>query len=244
MGALVYALSGKSHEFSESECNLCHVDVDTSPDIILPDVTLSCGKCHAMLEQVQSHPTDIYPGSEIPEDMPLIEGRLTCLTCHYAHPSKKRQMFITGDFFLRRPYKGPAFCSTCHIIDENKHIVFNKVHKGSYVEKSRKTRIDMESLTCIECHDEHITKSRSSLGAGIWKHGTGTLLPHPVGISYEESHDRKKHGFKPAGLLRKEVKLYEGKIGCGSCHNIYSKEKYMLVISNERSTLCLECHIK
>jgi predicted CXXCH cytochrome family protein len=45
-------------------------------------------------------------------------------------------------------------------------------------------------------------------------------------------------------MLRKEVKLYEGKIGCGSCHNIYSKEKYMLVISNDSSVLCLECHLK
>ncbi len=243
-GALVFAVSGKPHEFPESECNLCHIDTEKSPESIYPDVTRSCGKCHSTREQVQSHPTDMYPSLLIPEDMLLIDGRLTCVTCHYVHPDKKRQKFLERDFFLRRPYRGPAFCSICHIIDENKHIIFNKVHVGTYVEKSRKTRIDRESLACIECHDSHITTPISSLGTGVWKHSSTKILPHPIGISYEKSHNRKKGGFKPASMLRKEVKLYQGNIGCGSCHSIYSKEKYMLVISNDRSVLCLECHIK
>ncbi len=242
--ALVFAVSGKPHEFKKNECSFCHIDVEKNPENTYLDVTRSCETCHSTREQVQSHPTDMYPSSEIPEDLPLIDGRLTCLTCHFVHPDRKRQRFIKRDFFLRKPGRGPAFCSTCHTIDENKHIVFNKVHVGTYVEKSRKTRIDRESLACIECHDSHITTPRASLGAGFWKHGRTNILPHPIGISYEESHKRKKGGFKPAGMLRKEVKLYEGNIGCGSCHNIYSKEKYMLVIRNDSSVLCLECHVK
>ncbi len=242
--ALVYAVSGKPHEFQKSECGLCHIDVEKSPGNISADITRSCGKCHATLEQIQSHPSDIYPSLVIPDDLPLHEGRLTCLTCHYTHPDKNRQRFIEKDFFLRRIDRGPAFCSACHVIDENKHIVFDKVHVGTYVETSRKTRIDSESLACIECHDSHITTPRSSLGAGVWKHGAEELLPHPIGITYEKSHNRKKGDFRHSSMLRKELKLYQGNIGCGTCHNMYSKEKYMLVIRNDRSALCLECHIK
>ena len=242
--AVVFAISGKPHEFQKKECSFCHIDAEKSPENIYPDITGSCEKCHLTLEQVQSHPTDIYPSLHIPEDMPLNDGRLTCLTCHYVHPEMKRKTFAKKDFFLRSPYTGPDFCSTCHMIDENKHIVFNKVHAGTYVENSRKTSIDSESLACIECHDSHITTPRASLGSGVWKHRNNKVLPHPIGVSYEKIQFRKRGGFKPAGMLRKEVKLFDGNIGCGSCHNVYSKEKKMLVMSNDRSALCLECHMK
>jgi predicted CXXCH cytochrome family protein len=82
----------------------------------------------------------------------------------------------------------------------------------------------------------------SSLGAGRWYHYN--RKNHPVGISYEEISRKEKKKFRPISMLRKEIRLFNGKIGCGTCHNIYSKEPYMLVIDNEGSRLCLECHNK
>jgi len=55
---------------------------------------------------------------------------------------------------------------------------------------------------------------------------------------------KKPRQFTAPYDLPRELRLYDGKIGCGTCHNAFSKEKSMLVINNRRSRLCLECHIK
>jgi predicted CXXCH cytochrome family protein len=99
------------------------------------------------------------------------------------------------------------------------------------------------SLECIECHDRHISDSPKSLGAGTWNHSK-IALSHPVGTNYDRASMKKRHKFRPGTTLQKDIKLYEGKIGCGTCHNVYSKEKGMLVIDNRGSRLCLRCHIQ
>jgi len=38
--------------------------------------------------------------------------------------------------------------------------------------------------------------------------------------------------------------LFDGKVGCLSCHNPYGDKKYSLVMENKRSGLCLACHRK
>jgi predicted CXXCH cytochrome family protein len=36
--------------------------------------------------------------------------------------------------------------------------------------------------------------------------------------------------------------LFDGNLGCGSCHSAYSKEPHLLVMNNRGSKLCLSCH--
>jgi len=237
----VYALLGKPHEFSSDECSLCHFDEKNDLMNIKPRITYACETCHANLKQTQSHPTDIYPMLSIPKDMPLTQGKLTCITCHYVHP-KKKKLFVRKPYFLRRLVRGPLFCNVCHEFDKKGHIALEEVHPGSYKQTDRKTRIDRMSLGCIECHDTYLTEPVKSLGAGTWNHYS--KLNHPIGISYKRISSKKMRGFRPAGMLGKEIRLYDGKIGCGTCHNIYSKRKFMLPMDNMYSKLCLECHIK
>jgi len=240
--AVVYGLSGEPHEFSSGECSICHFDEKKAPMNLNPDITSGCETCHSELREVQSHPTDIYPTLSIPKDMPLIEGRLTCITCHYVHP-KEKNLSIKKHYFLRRQVRGPFFCGVCHEMNEKGHIILENVHMGSYKITDHTTRIDRMSLECIECHDRHITEPVDSLGAGKWEH-FNKKQNHPIGVSYEKSSTREIRQFRPASMLSKEIKLFDGKIGCGTCHNIYSKERFMLVVNNRKSMLCLECHIK
>ena len=242
IAAVVFAISSEPHDFESNECGYCHIDIDISPRYINPDVTSGCKICHAEYAKTQSHPTDIYPRVSIPHDMPLTEGRLTCITCHYVHIDNTVQR-NKNHFFLRRQVRGMVFCSACHPISDKKHIVFQSVHKKGYVERDRSTRIDRMSLECIECHDSHVADIRDILGAGSWNHFKKEYN-HPIGASYKDASSRKSRAFRPASMLNKEMKLYNGKIGCGTCHNIYSKEKAMLVMNNRGSRLCLECHIK
>jgi predicted CXXCH cytochrome family protein len=239
---LVFALTEDSHRFSKAECVICHIDIKNKPVLVKPDITVSCQKCHKDVGKERSHPTDIYPVINIPPDLPLIEGKLTCITCHYAHPEMQKNLSDSW-MFLRRASRGAFFCSACHTINENKHIVFDNVHRGSYSEIIRSSRIDSMSLTCIECHDTYITEPVKYLGTGVWSHSV-SRLNHPIGISYKRISMRNLRKFRPPSLLSRKIKLYNGKIGCGTCHDIYSKEKFKLVMSNKNSRLCLECHIK
>lgn len=240
--AAVYALSGRQHEFAERECSLCHYDVEKEPGDIKPTVTLACNACHLKVKQKRSHPTDIYPVISIPADMPLVDGRLTCITCHYTHPEENVN-FPEDNHFLRRLSKGMYFCMTCHEIDKDKHIVAENIHPGTYKVKDFRTRIDRTSLACIECHDSYIDSPVGFLGSGSWNHFRKEFT-HPIGLEYDRISAGNRRNFKPSGMLDEEVRLYDGKIGCGTCHSIYSRERNMLVMDNLRSKLCFQCHIK
>lgn len=242
IAAIVFALSGEPHRFSQAECSLCHVDTEPSAQDITAEITVACEMCHQEYRKIQSHPTDIYPSFSVPDDMPLTDGRLTCLTCHYAHIDNVGQR-NKKHYFLRRPALGIVFCSACHKIDDSKHVITGSIHKGDYVETDRHTRIDLTSLECIQCHDRQISDHAPALGAGTWKHYKREMN-HPIGISYKNISLRKMNDFRPIEMLSPEMRFFDGKIGCCTCHNIYSKEKNMLVMNNSGSRLCLACHIK
>ena len=70
------------------------------------------------------------------------------------------------------------------------------------------------------------------------------LLNHPVGVSLDRVAVKKPREFNLPQTLPKEIRLFNGKIGCGTCHNAFSNEKSMLVMNNYRSRLCLKCHNK
>ncbi|MBA4366932.1 MAG: hypothetical protein C0403_04760 [Desulfobacterium sp.] len=235
-------LGGKKHRFSETECGLCHLDAKNDPHSLKTLSSDKCEGCHVDRRSTLSHPFNIIPEGTIPVDMPLVDGKLTCVTCHFTHPFSIRNP-ILGFYLLRRPGKGVSFCSVCHRIDAKGHILFENVHHGSFRETDREQTLDEYTLQCIECHDRQIDRSMRSLGAGNWLH-RAIDLNHPVGVSYQQAANHKSQDFHPQATLPSEIRLYNGKIGCGTCHNVYSKEKYMLAIGNRRSGLCLQCHIK
>ncbi len=238
-----YSRMKDPHDFPVSECNKCHWDVEKKAADLKPVLSSICTDCHADAKQKLSHPVDVFPETSIPADMPLVEGRLGCITCHVAHPfSLKNKPF--NYFMLRRPGKGSAFCIACHGINEKGHIVFEKIHQGSYKVTDRSTSLDSYTLQCIECHDKRINDPMDSLGAGRWKHFGGSNLNHPVGVSLGRIAGQKPREYNPEIALPREIRLFDGKIGCGTCHNAYSKEKNLLVVGNYKSRLCLACHIK
>lgn len=242
IAAAVYGLQGQPHEFRQNQCALCHYDEQNSPERIKPTITLACSSCHSDMKQWQSHPTDIYPSRSLPPDMPLTDGRLTCNTCHYVHPTQQ-MTFIQNPYFLRRISRGAFFCGICHDIDNKRHIIVENVHAGTYRVKNSRSRVDKLSLACIECHDSYIQGPVEFLGSGTWNHFE-RAFDHPVGVSYERTSQKKRRNFRSSAQLSEELELFDGKIGCGTCHNIFSKNRNMLVMDNAGSRLCLQCHIK
>lgn len=231
--------SGKEpHQFTENECRFCHLDIQNSPTALAPMLSTTCEQCHLDGRAQLSHPIDISPGMPIPADMPLENGALRCITCHYVHPfsfQDERPRYS----LLRRPGRGAVFCRACHERNTKEHVLFESVHPYPDQKISWETSLDTYTLQCIECHNDKIYVPQGASGIGMsGRHN------HPVGISFARIAGRSARRFNPLSTLPQEIRLYNGKIGCGTCHSGYSKEKYMLVENNLKSRLCLTCHNK
>jgi predicted CXXCH cytochrome family protein len=48
--------------------------------------------------------------------------------------------------------------------------------------------------------------------------------------------------LRPESALDRRVRLFDRRVGCGSCHSPYAEGRALLVMSNVRSRLCLSCH--
>ena len=232
----------ETHEFSKRECEKCHVDADKNPGSLKPMSNSRCVNCHADLNQSQPHPVDIPPSILLPDDMPLVNGKLGCITCHFFHPFSEKYQNRSGNL-LRRPGRGALFCGACHRIIGKVHVVFENIHRDSYRLSGRNSSLDAYTLQCVECHDSYLDRSFGS-DAAASRSSFSRRSNHPVGVSLAQISAKNPLKFNDPYALPPNIRLFNGKIGCGTCHNAFSKEKSMLVMNNWRSRLCLKCHIK
>lgn len=125
-----------------------------------------------------------------------------------------------------------------------------------FTEYGRREGVDpgAGSLACIVCHDGTVARD-TSLGAlkphERYENKDHPSLfavmhqnsNHPVGVAYP-MWDRY---FNPASLvMSRGVPLPDGQVECTSCHDPHGTDDFahMLVVSNQRSALCLNCHKK
>lgn len=112
------------------------------------------------------------------------------------------------------------------------------LHAEQIPHHGRMVEADAPARDCLSCHD----------GAGAPNIPTCT-----VRCVVTDSHSIEKN-YPPAGKERlyaplaavqaKGIKIVAGKITCISCHNLRSKDRYLLVMDNAGSRLCLACHIR
>ena len=70
---------------------------------------------------------------------------------------------------------------------------------------------------------------------------SGRDFGHPVGVDYAYAQTTSET-LKPALLLDAALRLENGKVGCVSCHDAFSRLAGQLVVDNRGSALCLSCH--
>lgn len=246
--ALAQPLSGAVrgfHEFAPDQCGWCHFSPESrgKPPGLRPVVSPACARCHNDRDDAFSHPVNILPDTALPADMPLEEGRMACLTCHFAHPETSEKSVRNGNL-LRKRGQGAHFCAHCHGLRSADHRVFEPAHRASIRNRYHSGTLDPYSLQCMECHDSHITRVSRTTGGGRWQPFDISRQNHPVGISYLQTAARFPRAFAPAAALPRQLRLYDDQIGCGTCHSAYSKARFMLTVDNSRSRLCLSCHAK
>jgi predicted CXXCH cytochrome family protein len=206
----------------------------------------SCARCHDF-EPAFSHPIDVRPSMAVPAHMPLEHGRMTCTTCH--NVALGSTGLLRGDASL-----GPGFCVQCHdsargpssdihaFATDRAHLATSRDRPSGSA--WRTMRPDDESATCLGCHDG-ATASAAQVRVPIPGAGPGPasrLLgeQHPIGVVQRVRGvgDTLRHPHEIDPLVR----LFDGRVGCGSCHSPYAPNDHLLVMSNQRSQLCLSCH--
>ncbi len=272
--ATQYDNNSNPHAFTQSDCFSCHFTLPTEsssePLRFTDTISNLCARCHDMSKTI-SHQVDIAPSNRvnIPPDMPLdSRGRITCITCHDIHRPYINPLTGRRTYFLRRDVIGKNFCISCHDtkegikqiqmestsadINENSTsvqfhwTVMNKSHGfANFDVIDQSADIDPLSLACLDCHGDD-TEQKTTLNIGVFNHAEADIgLSHPIGMDYETASDGKDD-YVQVGYLDKRLKLFDGKIGCCTCHDPYSSQGGALVIGTPDSyqDLCLACHIK
>ncbi len=247
MNGMLSARAQNAHDFS-GRCETCHL---TSPqknhkNIFTMDIDTLCIECHEVAVK-NSHPTKMVPSMKVPGYYFLDwQGRLNCATCHNPHEIKNATM-------LRSEARGRGFCETCHKggVLQGRHVAASSMaHTKNWTPPTQNSFgqiLDRVSLECLVCHEGSVGPSAEvNIGSRSDTQDlsySGPGFSHPIGIDYGRAAARD-HQLRRLDDLSPLISLYEGKVGCASCHNQFSHEGDMLVFSNRGSALCLECHIK
>jgi predicted CXXCH cytochrome family protein len=253
---VIYSMQMEPHKFQE--CLSCHL-TDSAGKIIerqmTAPITTLCAHCHEkILSEGYQHPVDMRPRDiRVPADMPLSpRGELTCSTCHDIHASYFTP-YDTPSHYLRRYEAGKDFCRACHVsaaAGKRGHSTsLGESHfLSKYIITDSSLGIDSMSKNCISCHDGSFASS-ATIYAGRWSHGKDFIQhdqgSHPIGVLYEAARQREgsKTDLKPLAMVDRRIRFFDGKVGCGSCHDPYSIIEKRLVMSDQGSKLCLSCHI-
>lgn len=111
---------------------------------------------------------------------------------------------------------------------------------------NQETVIDSFSRNCLTCHDG----TKASDVSVNYRNGTGKTnghsggKDHPIGMDYASYASSGDGGYNSVAKLNSKMVFIDGKVGCLTCHNPLNPEKNHLVMSDQRSALCLTCHNK
>jgi predicted CXXCH cytochrome family protein len=212
-----------------------------------------CAGCH-QFDPMLSHPVNIAPSMTVPGELPLVDGRMTCQTCH-TEGGIEAHAEATRDHTGMLRMEAGLLCAQCHsgaeLTARSMHpTALGRAHLQAPVRMAVATdtpgALDAESRTCLGCHDGTVAGDI----VGAMSQGLAVQSGnHPIGIAHANTL-RGSGAFKyqsdmpvvPASSLPHRFRLFNGNIGCGSCHSPYSDHKNYLVADNYGSRLCLTCH--
>lgn len=252
------------HMFTTNECLECHFTIpqagDEGPMRFTKPISVLCGRCHKDLN-VLSHVVDVVPSMNMPAGMPLDNlGMMTCATCHDPHRNGIDPSTGKKTYYLRTDMQGKRFCLLCHEDPMHPGMVSIFTPLGAVTHRRSMDRshgfatfnsledsvkLDPVSLMCIKCHEaDEREADTEKLAQGIWTHGGGIGLSHPIGTDYE-SAAWKNRELVHVTDLDERIKLFDGKIGCCTCHDPYGKGGGAGLVIGEKNSyqdLCLGCH--
>lgn len=114
-------------------------------------------------------------------------------------------------------------------------------------ELGRVDRAHVDSSKCLSCHDGSVAPL---VHASIPSASFETLSApagqaqgsHPVEVDYFAASARRPALFKAVGALPQGLVLSDGKVTCGTCHDIRSGREHYVAVSMDHSAMCTSCH--
>lgn len=235
--------------WTSAGCKTCHGE-DQPHAIDVASTQVLCLSCHDGLKASQEfHPiARVASGGPIqtPPDWPILEGRLTCLTCHEIsrHCRENDARPVDNPEMLRRfdPLQPFAICTSCHADTPNARInphrrtgdaardaqMCNFCHLPGLKESPTGQRTGQAALRvensslCLTCHSKH------------WDYFTPGHVERQLPPQIQANLAREaladgtlvKHGgVQHASDILPTV---NGKVVCYSCHNPHTPESYPL----------------
>jgi len=242
------------HQFTDTQCYDCHYTIpqagDTRPYRLMGRLDDLCRKCHGSLHIV-SHVIGVRPTIPVPQSMPLDEtGNITCATCHDPHSIAVDPATGNKTYFLRGGASGRQECGICHSsgLQVSTHRpAMDRAHGfANFMILDPASRLDELSLACMGCHDGPSDPEKTTLGAGVWLHGTDVGLSHPIGTDYIGAARNNKE-LKPLEVMDARLVLFDGRLGCCTCHDPYMPgggAGLRVGIKGSYAPLCMGCHIR
>ncbi|NOG53760.1 MAG: hypothetical protein HND57_05445 [Planctomycetes bacterium] len=168
-----------------------------------------CGNCHRP-NALSSHPVGVRAGMKVPDDLPLDNGRITCLTCHNGDDSEAHGLARQNGRPLLRGDVTPAqLCARCHESygDSRRDAHANALQTAHLGWDSGKpsgspdrfkargedwafaSDLDMVSQTCMACHDDLNAPSGTGDAGPQWAvRGTGEIIGGSFSVPGAGSH--------------------------------------------------------
>lgn len=196
----------------------------------------------------------------------IIGGLGVCTTTPAAITGSKHDFTSTN-------WAGGQICLPCHAPHNNKNatgeLLWNhdmssvtnyELYSSPTFDANGTGALNTVTLTpsgiskfCLSCHDG--TVALDAYGNHVSTSGTitgnanlGTKLSddHPVSFLYDATLATTDGGLVSPANLPAEIRLFDGKMECASCHDVHNKHTLpaLLNVSNDGSGLCLSCHTK
>lgn len=230
------------------------------------DFTQLC-RCHGYTPGTYIHPIDIVPSEEkrslIPDDFPLLNDKVSCVTCHdmYLQCKKNPKFKVLNKRFLRgAPYVSrTTLCFRCH--DEKKYTMLDPHNQ---LTETGDIIIDK----CLYCHLEKPDETSATFKE-VKLIGQLEVLCFRCHYKQSKLHPiNANHLVKPSRQIIENMKdseekfgiilplNYDGNITCPTCHNPHERgviprgkasskgasENYRLRLAGEKLQICVACH--
>ncbi len=101
--------------------------------------------------------------------------------------------------------------------------------------------VDNQEPNCNACHNT----GQGIYPRKLWRIGANLMDDHPISITYPTPDQDPDFNIPPDPVRGwPDVKLFNGKVECPTCHDPHNGQPLFLRKSNEYSQLCFTCHKK
>jgi predicted CXXCH cytochrome family protein len=210
--------------------------------------------CHNF-DPIMTHPLGVTVNNSEAIDLPLDSfSRVTCISCHSDPQSQQSNEDQERMLHVRN---GDELCSSCHVkmqgMKKNQsHWQFsNRAHLGQIKPGEKQDTspavpfgsLDPESIKCLGCHEDVTATIPGYNETAAQKIARRSQMKdHPIGMEYSRVQAQSIGRFRSSHMKNERIRLFDGKVGCGSCHSLYSNYNNHLVDEDAQKSLCFQCH--